>query len=107
MKDPQATTRIVNSLGEQYPLLGIAMKHHRTTRGKALSFHDKPYLIELYCDAPKIEGFDAMKAVQVGWSELLIQLALEDRCLYFTYLSVARPFCEKAYTSCTSDRSYV
>ena len=77
MKDPQATTRIVNSLGEQYPLLGIAMKHHRTTRGKALSFHDKPYLIELYCDAPKIEGFDAMKAVQVGWSELLIQLALE------------------------------
>ena len=71
------TTQMVDTLSEQYPLLGIAMRHHRTTRGEPLSFTDKPYLIELYCDAPKIDGFDAMKAVQVGWSELLVQLALE------------------------------
>lgn len=71
------TTQVVEALGESFPLLGISMQHHRTTRGEPLSFKDKPYLIELYCDAPKIDGFDAMKAVQVGWSELLVQLALE------------------------------
>jgi len=71
------TTKVVDTLSSEYPLLGIAMRHHRTTRGEPLAFKDKPYLIELYCDAPKIEGFDAMKCVQVGWSELLVQLALE------------------------------
>lgn len=72
-----STTGVVDALSSQYPLLGIALRHHRTTRGQHLSFADKPYLIELYCDAPDIDGFDAMKAVQVGWSELLIQLILE------------------------------
>lgn len=71
------TTRVVDTLSEQYPLLGIALRHHRSTRGDPLTFKDKPYLIELYCDAPRIDGFDAMKCVQVGWSELLVQLALE------------------------------
>lgn len=71
------TNSVVDALSDKYPLLGIALKHHRTTRGQPLSFTDKPYLIELYCDAPRIDGFDAMKAVQVGWSELLVQLILE------------------------------
>lgn len=71
------TTQVVASLSDEYPLLGIALRHHRSTRGDPLSFRDKPYLIELYCDAPRIDGFDAMKCVQVGWSELLVQLALE------------------------------
>ena len=72
-----ATVPMVDELGQRYPLLGIALQHHKSTRGQPLTFKDKPYLIELYCDAPKIDGFDAMKAVQVGWSELLIQLVLE------------------------------
>lgn len=72
----QSTAPVVEALHEKYPLLGIALKHHKSTRGTPLTFKDKPYLIELYCDAPKV-GFDAMKAVQVGWSELLIQLVLE------------------------------
>ena len=71
------TSAVVEGLSDQYPLLGLALKHHKTTRMQPLSFKDKPYLIELYCDAPRIEGFDAMKAVQVGWSELLVQLVLE------------------------------
>ncbi len=71
------TSQVVSALSSQYPLLGLALKHHRTTRGQPLTFKDKPYLIELYCDAPRIDGFDAMKAVQVGWSELLVQLVLE------------------------------
>ena len=77
MMAPGATAGVVTALGEKYPVLGLALTHHRTTRNQPLSFHDKPYLIELYCDAHKIEGFDAMKAVQVGWSELLVQLMLE------------------------------
>ncbi len=78
LTDLQApTTQVVDTLSTEYPLLGIAMRHHRTTRGEPLSFKDKPYLVELYCDAPRIDGFDAMKCVQVGWSELLVQLALE------------------------------
>lgn len=70
------TSQVVASLAEQYPLLGLSMVHHRNTRGGPMSFKDKPYLVELYCDSPKIDGFDAKKCVQVGWSELLIQLAL-------------------------------
>ena len=75
------TAPLYAAIEERYPLLGIAMSHHRTTRGEPLSFADKPYLVELYCDAPKIDGFDAMKAVQVGWSELLIQLVFERASL--------------------------
>ena len=71
------TKPVYDAIENQFPLLGIALNHHRTTRNQPLSFADKPYLIELYCDAPKIDGFDAMKAVQVGWSELLIQLVFE------------------------------
>ena len=58
-------------------MLGLGLMHHRTTRGGPLTFKDKPYLIELYKDFPNIDGADGMKAVQVGWSELLIQLVLE------------------------------
>tara|TARA_Y100000592_G_scaffold89262_2_gene146286 strand:+ start:580 stop:2250 length:1671 start_codon:yes stop_codon:yes gene_type:complete len=71
------TTPSVRALADQHPLLGLALLHHKNTRGKPMSFRDRPYLVELYCDAPKIDGFDAMKCVQVGWSELLIQLVLE------------------------------
>ena len=71
------TTQVVDTLADRYPLLGLALRHHRTTRGQPLSFHDKPYLVELYTDSHRVEGWDAMKAVQVGWSELLVQLVLE------------------------------
>ena len=71
------TSSSVKALAEQHPLLGISLLHHRNTRRQPMKFADRPYLVELYCDAPKIDGFDAMKCVQVGWSELLIQLVLE------------------------------
>lgn len=71
------TTSAVQALSQQHPLLGISLLHHRNTRRQPMRFADRPYLVELYCDAPRIEGFDAMKCVQVGWSELLIQLVLE------------------------------
>ena len=71
------SVEVFKSISAQYPLLGMALLHHRTTRGGPLKFEDKPYLIELYKDFPKIDGADGMKAVQVGWSELLIQLVLE------------------------------
>jgi len=71
------TSAVVKALAEQHPLLGLSILHHRNTRGKPMSFADRPYLVELYTDAPKLDGFDAMKCVQVGWSELLIQLVLE------------------------------
>lgn len=71
------TTAAVQALADQYPLLGISLLHHRNTRRQPMEFSSRPYLVELYCDAPRIDGFDAMKCVQVGWSELLIQLVLE------------------------------
>tara|TARA_B100001093_G_scaffold2600_1_gene2634 strand:+ start:5739 stop:7385 length:1647 start_codon:yes stop_codon:yes gene_type:complete len=71
------TAGVVDALSAEFPLLGIALRHHRNTRGHPMSFATRPYLVELYCDAPHIDGFDAMKAVQVGWSELLVQLILE------------------------------
>lgn len=71
------TTPMVQALADQHPLLALAMLHHRNTRGQPMAFADRPYLVELYHDAPHIDGFDAMKCVQVGWSELLIQLVLE------------------------------
>jgi len=76
-KQAAPTSSIVRRLAEEYPLLGLSLMHHRNTRGQPMSFKNRPYLIELYTDGPKIDGFDAMKCVQVGWSEYLIQLVLE------------------------------
>ena len=71
------TASVMKALTDAHPLLGLAMLHHRNTRNEPMSFKERPYLVELYCDGPGLDGFDAMKCVQVGWSELLIQLVLE------------------------------
>lgn len=68
---------ILAQLAGDHPILGIAMMHHRNFRGGPISFRDWPYLVELYTDFDKIEGADVVKAVQTGFSELMIQLALE------------------------------
>jgi hypothetical protein len=71
------TTPMIQVLSEEHPMLRLALLHHQNTRRQPMSFKDRPYLVELYHDAPHIDGFDAMKCVQVGWSEFGIQLVLE------------------------------
>ena len=65
------------ALAAEYPLLGIGRTVHRNTRGKPLSFQTMPFLIELFRDFPKIDGADAVKAVQTGWSELMVAFTQE------------------------------
>lgn len=67
----------LSSLGRAHPLLGGAMTRHQTSRGTPMSFVGREYLVELYAVALR-EGFDAVKAPQLGLSELLIQLALQE-----------------------------
>jgi hypothetical protein len=75
---PQAPYgHVVADLAERYPILGIALLHHRNFRGGPISFKEWPYLVELYKDFDRIEGADVVKAVQTGFSELMIQLAVE------------------------------
>lgn len=62
---------------EMAPLLGLALRAHRNTRGSPMRFRDRPYLVELYRDLPNIEGVDVCKGVQTGVSELLLLFALE------------------------------
>ena len=59
------------------PLLGLALRAHRNTRGDPMRFRDRPYLVELYRDLPRLEGVDVCKGVQTGVSELLLLFALE------------------------------
>jgi hypothetical protein len=68
---------LMSSLTTQFPLFRLALSTHQNTRGKPISFADKPYLIELYTELPSLPGADIRKAVQTGLSELFIQLILE------------------------------
>lgn len=65
-------------LAATYPVVGLAMLHHRSQRGDAMSFSDRPALVEMYADFPKIEGADVVKAPQLGLTEFFIQLALHE-----------------------------
>ena len=67
---------LLSRIAHDDPLLGMALTRHQNTRGKPMSFVDKPYLVELYRDLPKLDGCDIRKAVQTGLSELFIQLIL-------------------------------
>lgn len=62
---------------EQWPILWLAKHVHRTNRGLPITFREKPYLVELYQDFDKIDGADFRKCVQVGITELFIQMVLE------------------------------
>lgn len=65
-------------IGQEYPLLGHALTRHRSLRGEALSFRDRPSLVELYTTLPKMPAAAIVKAPQTGVSELLIQMALYE-----------------------------
>jgi hypothetical protein len=65
------------TIGEDYPLIGQAVRLHRNTRRGPMSFLANPSLVEMYADFPRIDGADVCKAVQTGVSELVIQLHLE------------------------------
>lgn len=67
----------LSTLSTEYPVLGLALTTHRTTRSEALSFRDKPYLIELYADARRLERVAMRKGVQVGVSEWMLQVVLD------------------------------
>lgn len=64
-------------LAAEFPLLGLGRSVHRNTRGRPLSFAAMPYLVELWRDFPSLEGADAVKAVQTGWSELMVAFTQE------------------------------
>lgn len=68
---------VMGGVAGEHPLLRLALVHHRNTRGQPLSFLDKPYLVEMYTDLPKLDDTVIRKAVQTGLSELCIQLAFE------------------------------
>jgi hypothetical protein len=74
---PGPYDHVVADLVQKHPVLGIALLHHRNFRGGPISFKEWPYLVELYTDFDKIEGADVVKAVQTGFSELMVQLSLE------------------------------
>lgn len=74
---PGPYDHVVSDLAAKHPILGLALLHHRNFRGGPISFRDWPYLVELYTEFDKIEGADVVKAVQTGFSELMIQLAIE------------------------------
>jgi hypothetical protein len=61
----------------RYPLLHAALTRHQSFRGGPMSFRGREYLVELYCIAQR-EGFDAVKAPQLGLTELLLQLAFQE-----------------------------
>jgi hypothetical protein len=80
--------QLCGSLHTEYPLLGLARAHHRNRRGAPIGFLDKPSLIPLYANLPRMERADFCKAVQTGISELFIQLMLykagwEDRIVAY------------------------
>ena len=69
---------LISHVVHKYPLIGMSLTTHRNTRGKPMSFKNRPYLVEMYRDFPNIEGADVRKAVQTGLSELFIQLILHS-----------------------------
>lgn len=72
----KSAAHIDAQLMDRYPILGLARLYHKTTRGQALSFNERPYLVEMYADLPNLPHMVGRKATQTGWSELLIQYAL-------------------------------
>lgn len=68
----------ISSLARAYPVLGLALATHKTTRSAPLSFRSRPYLIELYADARDLDEAVFCKAVQTGISEWMIQVMLDS-----------------------------
>lgn len=67
----------LTALAREYPVLGLALGTHRTTRQAPLSFRARPYLVELYADARLLDEAVFSKAVQTGISEWMIQVMLD------------------------------
>lgn len=70
----------------QYPRLRYAIIHHRNIRNQKMSFHNKPYLLEIYKD--EAQEIVLQSSVQTGKSEFLIVSALEaaERGLQVLYV---------------------
>lgn len=62
---------LLSKLAKDSPTLFWAMAYHIDTAGSPLEFKDVPYLIDLYRNIHKWEQFVAIKAVQVGITEML------------------------------------
>lgn len=67
----------IAALAREYPVLGLALTTHRSTRGLALQFASRPFLVELYADARIMEQVAIRKAVQTGVSEWMLQVMLD------------------------------
>lgn len=67
----------IAALATEYPVLGLGMTTHRSTRGGPITFRDRPFLLELYADARNLEEIAVQKAVQTGISEWMVQLMLD------------------------------
>ena len=63
-----------SALREEYPLLWIAMYHHRTHKDVPLSFSDHRFMRQVYMD--KSEYLVIQKGTQCGASEYLVVRAL-------------------------------
>lgn len=74
--DRLAQTRA--TLASEYPVLGLALGAHRTTRGGPIEFSSRPYLAELYADARDLRDVAIQKAVQTGISEWLVQVLFDS-----------------------------
>lgn len=67
----------LHQLSAEYPLIRMALLHHRSKRGGPLMYRDKPSLIELLIDQPSLDEVVICKCVQNGVTEIQIMLALE------------------------------
>lgn len=67
----------ISTLAREYPVLGLALGTHRTTRSAPLSFASRPYLVELYAEARELEEAVFCKAVQTGISEWMVQVMFD------------------------------
>jgi hypothetical protein len=68
----------LSSVIDEAPLFEQFALYHQSFRGTPLDLRDKPYMVELLVDLPRIEGADIRKCVQVGISELFMAFILRD-----------------------------
>lgn len=66
----QALAQGLEYIRSKWPILYFGLAHHRTTRGDALSFKDRPWLAAIYMDNSPHKVI--RKCIQVGISELCL-----------------------------------
>lgn len=68
----------ISGLAQSESILGSALIRHRNFRGSPMSFRGRSALVELYRSAARGDGFDCVKGVQLGLTELQIQVCFEE-----------------------------